>query len=444
LGSRTDVALTAVNGTQIVGWSNITGLQEADHRVLAATFGVEAMPRAGGLRLEASLLDGKRLPRSDFKQASITDTEHNRGIGMRVTSSDAKQRFRLDGGLTRTRFANPDDPLLAQGLPLVRVREESRVARYLDASYAFLQDYPTGKGRTTTLSAGFRHERVDPLFGSLGSFVRADLMQNILELNGVVAGIAVQATGTWTHDNLGRLASIMTTRSRTGQLNVTAPLASFGGTSRASAAWPTVTYMLSRTRQAGDAVPLNSGFQESHVPDQMSTNQSIGADWQLAKWRAGYRFNRSFQDNRQIGRATSDLANLTNNLTVGVMPDPHVDITVDVAFEGAENHELARLDVTRRIGVNGTWRPTAKTTVTGLTSITRLHNDIDTARSRKTDFSLELTQAIALSKRPTGKPLAQVFVRFARQTVWLFSAPTSPVDHRRLSTINAGVTFSAF
>jgi len=441
LGSRADVSVNAANATAIVGWSNIVGLQETEHRVIAATVGIEMLARAGGLRLETSLLNATALPRSNFNQGSVTDAETNRGFGFRVLAADPRQRLRIDGGLAGSRFENPEDPLLAQGATLVPVRLESRLARYLDVSYAVLQDAPVGKTGRATLIAAYRHEMVEPLYGSLMSFVRSDVLQHVIELTGNIGPVALQASGTWAHDNLDAIPSILKTFTRVAQINLAVPLASVSHAD--TGAWlPVVTYTLDQTHQFGAELPVNSDFQDSHVPDQMSTNQLIGVEWQLERWHAGYRFNHSFQDNRQVGRALSDLANLTNNISLGFAPDLRVDVSVDLAFEGAENREFARTDLTRRVGFNGNWRPMPRTTITGSMAIMFLRNDYSPVESRTTDFNFQFAQGFPLSKRSSGKPQGQVFVRYARQSAW--ANPLTTLVQSHFWTVNTGVTFSLF
>ena len=439
-GSRIDIGLTALNGSPIVGWNNIAGLQQSRHRVAGATLGLELTPNPGRLRVEASVLNARLLPRSGFNEGSITDAETNRGVGVRVMATDARQRFRFDSGFARSRFGNPGDPLLSGGVALVPVRDETRSARYLDVSYAFLNDVAMGRHKTT-LVAAYRHEMVQPLFGSLMSFVRADVLQHVAEITGNLGPIAVQAAGTWMHDNLDGIASILETRTRLQQVNVAVPFAMF---SRTKTWLPIATYTIARMHQRGAGLPVNSDFQDSHVPDQVSTNHTAGIEFQQARWRAGYRFNHSLQDNRQVGRTLADLANLTNTVSVGIMPGPRADFSLDVAFEGAENREVQRNDVTRRVGLSGNWRLTSQTGVTAMVSTTFLRNNVDASESRATDVNLQFAQTIPFTKRPAGKPQAQVFVRFARQSAFALIALGTAPDERRLWTVNTGVTVSFF
>ena len=64
---------------------------------------------------------------------------------------------------------------------------------------------------------------------------------------------------------------------------------------------PRLGLTLDRTHQFGAFLPTNGAFRPDLIPDQLSLNYNLSADWQFTKWRLGYRFNRSSQDNRQPG-----------------------------------------------------------------------------------------------------------------------------------------------
>ena len=59
-----------------------------------------------------------------------------------------------------------------------------------------------------------RHERVDPLYRSVGTFVAADQEQNAVELTSSLGALSLQGAATSARDNLGAIASILTTRTR--------------------------------------------------------------------------------------------------------------------------------------------------------------------------------------------------------------------------------------
>src|SRR5687767_8573303 len=445
LGARGDVTFIVANGTSIVGWSNPLGLDDGDHRVMGGSVGVELVGgRPGGLRLEGTILDGSLRPATSFTQGAITDAETSRGLSGRVIAADAKNRVRIDGGYTRSRFTNPFDPLLAQGTPIVPVQESAHNARYLDTALDLVQNAGSGRAQTT-VTALFRHERVDPLFRSVGGSVQADRQENTFEAQARIGEATAQATHMRMHDNLEEIPSILKSNTQRNAMSAAVPLAAFFGAPAASARWaPRVGYTFDRVHQAGRGIPENSGFSATHVPDQVSLNQTVTVDWERPKFRAGYRLNRSLQDNRHVGQERADLLNITNAVTASVSAGT-ANVTVDVGFDRARNRELLTLDRTRRLTLIGDWRMTSGIGLTSNASITWLGDDRRTSASRAIDFTVEGFWEIAFRRTPVPKPAARLFLRYARQSGRIENFQFGvPLSLRTGWTVNGGVNVSVF
>lgn len=439
-----DLSLHAMNGTSIVGWSNFFGLREAEHQVRGATLGVELRPaRPGALRVAASWLDGSLQPLAGFTEGLVNDLETSQGGALRVTATDAPGRLQVDAGYARSRFANPADALLAQGAALVPVRETTRSAQYLDASYALLQAAPVGRTQAN-LTAAVHHTRVEPLYRSVAASVQADQLQNTLELQGGIGAYASQFAWTDGRDNLDRLASLLTTTTRTATWTHALPLATLR---REPASWlPALTASLAWQHQAGEAPAGNSLFNSdlSQVPDQANTVQELGLDWTGSAWRAGYKVSRSFQDNRQIGRERADFETLVHTAGLGLTPRPGFDLGLDLSFEDAESLEAATTDSTRRLGVSATWQARTRTTVTALASVTLTGNDPRTRDGRATDLDVQVGHALDLFRSHPDRLKAQLFVRFSRQTLRGNDTLFELVDRTDFWAVNTGVTFRVF
>jgi len=445
LGSRGDVAFMIANGTSIVGWSNPLGVNNGAHRILAGTIGVELVAgRPGGLRLEGTLLDGSLETATGYTQRAITDTETSRGAAGRVTAADRRNRARIDAGYTRSRFTNPFDPLLSQGTPIVPVQESTHDARYLDTAFDLVQN--AGKGALqTSVTALFRHERVDPLFRSVGGSTQADHQENAFEVQTRIGEATVQASHMRMHNNLDDVASLLTSNTQRSALSTAVPSAAIFGKTLAQMPWaPRIGYTLDRVHQAGEGIPVNSDFSATHVPDQMSVNQTFTLDIERAMFRAGYRFGRSHQDNRQIGLERADLTNVTNAVTAG-MSIANLNLTGDVSFDRASNLERSTVDRTKRLALIGDLRITPRVGVSSNASITWLGDVSRTSASRSTDFTVEGYWQIVLRRSPATKPSVRAFLRYARQSNLLqnllFGVPASL---RTGWTINSGITASVF
>ena len=210
---------------------------------------------------------------------------------------------------------------------------------------------------------------------------------------------------------------------------------------------PQVTWSLGRTHQFANDIPVNSDFAETHAPDQVSKTQSVDGQWTIGKWKAGYRYNISHQDNRQVGREKSDLGNLAHNVAGGFSPWSWADVGASYAFEGARNHELLQRNNTRRVGANLDLRPNRNLGLTGIYSRTWTRDDPRTSKTANDDFSVELSQNFKLVRSVAERPAGRVFLRYQRQsasmTAFLDSVAGEEIS-RRTWALNSGVSLNAF
>ena len=465
LGKRTDFTASAVNGTSVVGWSNFSGLNRRKHQILSGALGFEFLPaRPQGFRIEAAALSGSLLPLNNFSQRSLTDAERSAGGSLRLVASDAQNRFKLDAGFARSRFTNPSDPLLEQGLNLTPARETTRSARFADASLALLRDVKLNSLQKANLTFNFRHERVDPLFRSVGAVTQADRFQNQFELVGALGEANFTASSTRFNDNLGDLPSILKSLTRREALNVNMPLSALlvpfiagreqsngqtkGQTDGQSFQWlPRLGFTVDRVHQFGAFIPVNGGFRPDLVPDQISLNYNVSADWQFTKWRLGYRFNRSSQNNRQPGRELADLENLIHGLTLGLNLTPALDVNFDVNNEQANNFEFQRADRTLRYAVNANWRMTPRATFALNLSTIGAGDLARTSSSRTIEGDAQLSYRMD-AEHPVGRILfanrmqAQFFIRYANRFARARDLLFLVTSLNKVWTLNTGVNLT--
>ena len=439
---RVRVGLAALNGSSIVGWSNPLGVASADHRIVSGTLGLELVPsQPGRLAIDATVLDGSVLPRAGYTQGVVNDAEKSRGVGVRLRASDPGQRVSLEAGFARSRFDNPEDPTLAQGEALVPVATVVRNARYLQLGVDVLRNAAISRTLQANLAATWRYERVDPLYRSVATSSRADLLENALGLTGALGRLSIQATHGRSHDNLAALPSLLTTRTRASTIAASLPVSAV--VQKESAWLPTLTWQASWIHEAGDTVPENSGFSASHVPDQKSRNHTVGVEWQGNRWQAAYRFNHSFQDNRQTGREQADFANLAHTVSLGFSPLRTLDLAFDLGLESADNREVTQSVATSRLSGTAAWRVTGSSTIGVGYATTTTADDPRTGERRITDFRTEFSQRIRLLPRSATRSPLQVFLRYARQT----ATEEPEVQSSRAGgtwTLSSGVSMSVF
>ena len=225
LGRAATVRLAAVSGTNLVGWGNPLGVSTPEHRLLAGTLGVEFVPsRPGTLLLEAGLLDGSVLPLDSYNQGSIQDAATSRGVGLRLAASGLGGRLRLDGSLARSRSSLAPDAELESGLSVVPDSEVDAGARFARAEIDALKDVPVTPSLPLTLTFSAQHERLDPLYRSVGVELQSDVRQEALGAVLTLGEGSAQFVHTRGEDNLGGVASILKTLTRQDALDVSLPL----------------------------------------------------------------------------------------------------------------------------------------------------------------------------------------------------------------------------
>lgn len=440
------VTVGALNGSNIVGWDNFFGLSTQDHRMVFGTLGVELIrARPGGLRFEATLMDGSVLPIQGFNQGVVNDAEKSHGTGVRLVASDRGQRVRVDGGYSRSRFHNPSDPLLEQGQNVVPVLEDTAAARYLDATWNIVQNKAVTKTKNVSLSATYRHERVAPLYRSLGAAIQADRLQNQWDVTSTVGPINVLLTHMRDRNNLLELPGLLTVDTRRNAVMLAIPTASvFAKDPSKPSQWlPTISYNLDQTHQAGRGFP--TGFLDlTQVPDQLSTNQNASVDWQLGRYRAAYRVNRSFQDNRQVGRELADLSNLVNGVSLGGTVLTNLDLGYEQSIESARNVEQDRVDRLFRSGVSLNWRMTTASMLTAMVSATMAGDVQQTNERRNAEVDCQWTYRLVYDKGSTRKVQSQLLVRYANRYASTVDNLFGVRGLTKIQTFNVGLNVTFF
>lgn len=480
LSARTDVSLVAMNSTSIVGWDNFFGLRNRRHQMLGGVFGFETFKsRPGGLRFEAGVLDAWFQPRNNVNQGAVNDAERSRGFSARALAKDKSERIRLDVGFTRSQFVNPEDPLLSPnpgGASVVPSRKVTRSGRYADASIDLLKEFSFSKPPAATasnadqniqdaqsaqtafepkrfnLTLNVRHERVDPLFKSIGANTQADLNQNQVELAGSFGELVFAAAYTRFNDNLAGIQTILRTNTRRNSFAVNTPLQGLFG-NRAVAQpnpfFPRIGYTFERVRAFADFIPVGGGFdQPGTIPDQANTVQSFIAEWQFKEVRLGYSLNHSLQDNRAPGRERADLQNFVHNATFGWNPTPALDLNFEVNFEDANNREQAATGRTLRFGLVTNWQATRRQSLNATLSTIGAGGFVERARtndSRNVEFDLQWNYRLAReSENRFRKFQAVYFVRYSNRFARSRNFIESVDALTKLQTFNTGVNFIFF
>lgn len=413
-----DFSAAAMNGTQLVGYDNFFGLNKKRHQMLSGTLGVELFPkRAGALRVEVGVLSAYFQPLSGVNRGVITDLQRSRGLSVRLIGTDASSRFRFEGGFTRSFFASPSDTTLEQGTTVVPLPALSRNAHYLEVSYEVLRNFSITKTRKANLTVTFKEEMVAPLFRSLGAGTQADKVQYEFLANGSVDEISGQFSYVNFHDNLRNIPSILRTLNSATSFSLAAPAKALINRTKDSAWLPRLGYSFTRIHAAGDAIPVNGGFEVDlgSIPDLIGTNQTFTADWQVKKFTLGYNLNHSFQNNQQTGRELADQKVLVNTGRVGIAVNNQINLNLDLSAESSANKETGRIDRTYRLGPGVSWKLTKSMDITANLSNTIAGDAANTSRSRNTEFDAAWTYRFGAGKEGLKKVAGQFFIRYANR-----------------------------
>ena len=444
LGRAATVTLSAASGTKVVGWQNPLGIGVPAHRFLTAVLALEALPsKPGALRIEAGLLDGSVLPLSSYNQGSIEDAAESRGAGVRVGATALAGRLRLDGSFARSRSAQAPDAGLEAGLGVVPDTRVESDARFGRVELDVLKDVAVSPSAPLTLTLTAQHERLDPLYRSVGAEMQSDLQQEALGAVLALGEGSAQFAHTQGHDNLGGVASLLTTRTRQDALDVSLPLGGLvAGGGPAARFLPQLTYALSRVHQKGDGVPENSDFNASHVPDQMDVSHTAGVQWPGA-FSVGYTLTASRQDNRQPGRERADFAHQTHQLAVGLKRDEILEASLELQLETGRNEEVGETERLRRVGLTLNRRPPRGFGVSAV--LGAAWTDAESADRDGRNLEGELQASWRAGLRPGRRaPAVTFFLRGATQRALVRNPALQVPDDRAAWQLGAGMNLSAF
>lgn len=447
-GSRAQWTVGVENGTSIVGTDNITGLGHGDHRVVSSGLAWEVLPeRAGALHVDATVLHGSVLATSGFTQGGIISADQSDGYGVQLAASTPSQRMRLAAGLSSSSSRFAADPPLLSGGSLVPAQAHRKSARYAEVNVGLLQDRKVLRTVPVTLNLALTHERVDPLYRSVGIAMQSDMARNGLAVTGNVDVVSLQAAHARTADNLDAVASLLTSRSQSSSVTLGTPLAALLRVTQRPELLPTLSYAVQQMHQFGAGIPTGGIFTASDIPNQLSLVQDASAQWQVRNWQLGYRLNLSDQDNRQPGHTLADFASRTQGVTVGMTASTTLTLGLDLGLERQESKELSQVNHVRRAGLTGNWRATPLTTLDGAVTVSRTE-DVGAGRdAHVSSVQAGIAQGIRLWHSADGAPRGQAFLRFSRHSNAFFNLGGSfapPTQQTGLWNVASGLTLRLF
>lgn len=479
INKHLDASLVSMNSTNIVGFNNFFGVANRRHSLHGGVLGLEVFSkRPGGLRFEAGAIDAWFLAnRQNFNQGNINDSERSKGLSFRLLAKDKTERARLDAGFTRSQFFNPNDQLLNQGAAnVVQSRSVTRNARYADASFDLLKDFsfsvrkPAAQTNSTdaanqqvqdaqtaqpiepkklNLTLNIRHERVDPLFRSIGAAAQADLQQNIVEFVGSFGDLTFTAAHTRFNDNLAGIQTILRTNTRRDAFAINSPLQNLFRLRPAALPnpfLPRIGYTFERTRASADFIPIGGGFDEpGAIPDQANINQAFTAEWQFKEFRVTYQLNHTLQDNRAFSRERADLQNFVHVASFGWNPLPTLELSFDTNFEDANNREQAATNRNLRFGFNVNWQATTRQSVNATFATAGAGDLARTNNSRNSEFDFQWNYRLTRENENKFRKVQMIyFIRYSNRFARARNFIEDVNNRTKLNTFNTGLNFIFF
>jgi hypothetical protein len=442
-----DITVAGTYAGNVVGWSNLAGFTDPGHRIISGTVGFDAIEAApGALRLEATSVFGSREPRNSFNQEAILDSETSRGAGLRLLSTLWDRRIRAEASVAMSSFRNPNDPNLSRGEDLVPVFTENRMAWHAEMSAQLLRNMDFLPRAPLNLRTGYRFTRIDPLYETIGVFVRGDIEEHQLSATTSAGPLSVNVQHRRNEDNLDNLPSVLKTLSRQHSIQVQLNTSSLVGFDSTIPAWilPNLGYSYNYVHQIGAGVPPEGGFNESHVPDQKNYVYQFSTAWQKSNWSFSYRFQNSFQDNRQPGRENNDFIRNNHVVAFRIAPVRQIDLGTNLNFDLNKNRAINETEIARRLGFNVQLRPFDSLNLRGSYQPSRRFDRADTRLQTQTQISAEVTWRFSFLTYMQNPPGASLYLRFSRQETFRMDPFRDEPDENMIWSIQSGITLNLF
>lgn len=441
---RFDMSLSAQNGQSITGGSNLLGFNDYDkNRINGLGFGFDVLPDSKSqLRVEFTYVDAKITAEDNFNLGEVTDAELSSGLGIVISGNNASGRLRGSIAFARSTFQNPVDPFLQQDLELLESAETTDTSRSVNIEYDVLQASYDTDSTALSLTASLTHSVTDPFYDTAGAFVTPDNQLNGLALSGQIGDIGWQLNYNRTRDNLDDIETVLTTLNRNTIFSITLP---FKSIFESDTSWlpENISLNYQKNHQFGDNLPPTFD-PDSHIPDQVTLQNSLGLDWQIGQTSLAYSYTNSDQDNRQTGRENADFINTENSISVNTSISEKINMNISMSHSVAEDVEQLIDRTTQSSGLGVDWAINELLSLSLNFNKTEQTDSENLATNDSHSAQAQLSYNFLLPGGRSGKLPVQVFMRYS-------SDKNTSVDNQFLfssssenQAINAGLNISFF
>jgi hypothetical protein len=314
------------SGSAIVGWDNLLGITESQHRIQAASINLNLLPySANELILEYTWMDGKSQSLNDFDTGEVSDIEEQSGWGLGMQAAFFEQRLRANAAYALSEFRNPFDPALAffenddDALEFLAEVEDST-----DTAWQYRLEFDVLKKHENALAGAtlaWQKQRADAQYRALAASTIADAIRENISLQGHIQKAQWKMEWSQDENNVDNIPSILKTQNKNRHFTINYALAEAFAQSERAHFWPTISINHRRVHQLAlnnpdaDISGFNGG---SHLPDQVNTLFDFSSEWHIDNFNLGYQYSKSSQDNRQVGRELADFDRNNHALNSGV------------------------------------------------------------------------------------------------------------------------------
>jgi hypothetical protein len=441
VGSRMDIGITAQSGQILSGYSDMLGVN-SDNYIAGASAGFELLGnRPGGLRLSLMYLKAETRSQLDFNTGQVPDAQDNSGYDVRLTGCTPGNRWRGSLEFALSRYTNPDDPLLSQGLDVVPVTEETSKARDLDVAWDLVQNRQLGADTYAGVTLGYRYQRSDPLYRTVGALMMADQESHTGTLSASIGGFSFQALQSNSEDNVDDVPTVLKTRTRTTTLGYGLLLRSlFPSPAGGTRAWlpDSVSQTYARMHQQGVNRPP-SFDPSTHIPDQVTQILTTGLNWSFQRAALGYQFTLGDLDNRQPAREEADFQNITHGISLGLQVASTLRIGLGLNAASAANREEALKQYIDGYNLDLDWQSVRNLGFRGSYTLTEADDSRQLGDSRSWTTLTEINYRIALPMSRAHRFPIQFYLRHVNLVNDQAYRPVGFSSHARTWSISGGL-----
>lgn len=410
---KLDMSVSAQNGQSITGATNLLGFKDYDNnRINGLSMGLNLMDGSEGqLRVELTYLDAKITAADNFNFGEVTDAQRSDGLGIIIRGNNASGRLRGDIAFARSTFENPVDPFLEQDFDLVESTQTTDNAQSIRIEYDLITPDYDQHENPWSLTASLTHSLTDPFYSSVGAFITPDIRDNGITFAGQAGPVNWQLQHNQTRDNLDDIQTILTTLTRNTVFSASFPLKTMWQSG--SAFIPdSLSYDYQRNHQFGDNLPPTFD-PDSHIPDQLNKQNSLGLEWQIGSSSLSYTYAESDQDNRQIGRENADFKTQDHGVSLNTSLFESFNINLSLTRTNAEDIEqsLERMTTSTSIGVD--WAVSDRFSVSGNISTTAEDDSQNLATNDSDSDQVQLSYRMDMPDGSGGKIPVQTFIRYS-------------------------------